>query len=54
MAYNKKCLATDLISGVFTDFQKINLNKNAEYLLSQYMEDKKREKQLKKNNYKWG
>lgn len=54
MAYNKGCLATDMISGVLTDFQKTDINKHADYLLNQYLEDKKREQGLRKNNYKWG
>ena len=54
MAVNGHKDPTDYLSGVFTDFQKIDISKHAWCIYNKYMEDKKREKDLRKNNYKWG
>jgi hypothetical protein len=53
MAANGKNNPTDHLTGIFTDFQKDDINKNAWYFYNQYMEDKKREQELKKSKYKW-
>lgn len=45
---------TDHITGVFTDFQKEDINKWGIFLYNEFMADKKREQQLKKRNFKWG
>lgn len=53
MASNGRDNPTDHLSGVFTDFQKDDINRNAWYIYNQFIEDKKREKELNKNGYKW-
>lgn len=53
MADNGKDNPTDHITGIFTDFQKEDINKHAWYIYKQFIEDKKREKNLKKNKYQW-
>lgn len=53
MAMNGKDNPTDHISGVFTDFQKEDINKHAWYLYKQSADDKDRERKLKTSKYKW-
>lgn len=53
MAVNGKNNPSDHISGVFTDFQKEDINKHGWYLYKQYLEDKRREEKLRKNHYNW-
>lgn len=44
---------TDHITGVFTDFQKEDIDSHGLVLYNEFIKDKKREMELKKNNYKW-
>jgi len=44
---------SDHITGVFTDFQKEDINKHGIILYNEFMEAKRREEKLKKQNYKW-
>ena len=44
---------SDHISGIFTDFQKDDINRHGIFLYNQFVEDKRREQQLKKQRYKW-
>jgi len=53
MAVNGKDNPTDHITGVFTDFQKEDINKHAWFIYKQFADDKKREKNLKDSKYKW-
>lgn len=53
MAANGKNNPTDHISGVFTDFQKDDINRHAWSIYNQFIEDKKREQGLKKSGYRW-
>lgn len=53
MAANGKDNPTDHLSGIFTDFQKDDINRNAWYIYNQFLDDKKRETDLKNNKYKW-
>lgn len=53
MASNGHDNPTDHITGVFTDFQREDINKHAWFIYGEYVEDKKREERLKKNGYQW-
>lgn len=44
---------SDCIDGVFTDFQKQDINRTGMILYQQHLEDVKKFKKMKKNNYKW-
>ena len=53
MANHFKNNATDHITGVFTDFQKTDINKHALCIYNQFLEDKRKEKKLQKQGYAW-
>lgn len=53
MAANGKDNPCDHITGIFTDFQREDINKHGWHLYNQFIEDKKREERLKKNGYVW-
>jgi len=44
---------SDHISGVFTDFQKEDINRHGLFLYNEFMANKRREQQLQKKKYKW-
>lgn len=53
MAINGHDNPTDHLSGVFTDFQENDINKHAWVIYNKFVEDQKREKDLRKNGYNW-
>jgi len=53
MASNGKDNPSDHLTGIFTDFQKDDINNHAWHIYNQFVEDKKRENKLKKSGYKW-
>jgi hypothetical protein len=53
MAANGKDNPSDHITGVFTDFQREDINKHAWYIYKEYIDDKERESKLKKSKYRW-
>jgi hypothetical protein len=53
MAANGKDNPSDHVSGIFTDFQREDINKHSWFLYNEYLENKKREEKLKKQKYNW-
>ena len=41
------------MTGVFTDIQRDDINKCAWIVFNEFQEDKRREKDLNKSNFKW-
>jgi len=53
VASNNRNAPSNNVSGVFTDFQKKDIDKTAWYLFSQFQEEKRKEEKLKKGGFTW-